>query len=348
MKVLIIAGGQGTRLWPISKRQRPKQLQTFVSDKSLLQETVSRAETIADSADIFVVVSDQFQLAEVSQQLPQIPADNILQEPIGKNTLAAITYGQSELLRRGFEDELVTILYADHAIPNSQAFAKTIKRGEAFLKTHPDRLLVTGVKPTYPETGYGYIEMGAEIAGGVCEVKAFREKPNLETAEEYLQGGRYLWNAGIFQWRLTTFLSLLKKLAPEFVTILKSGDLDDLVKAYQRIPAEAIDYAIFEKDPDLAVLPTDLIWRDIGHWQAVKKHRAETGSDLVEGKHLGIDTEDTLIISQGKKPIVTIGLKNFIIIDTDEALLVLPAERAQDVKKALEQMAADADWTEHL
>ena len=349
MKVLIIAGGHGTRLWPQSRRSRPKQLQPLLSEKSLLQETVERALGLGEPADIFVVVSDHFQLAAVQQQLPQIPPANIIREPIGKNTLAAITCGIAELVRRGFAEETAVILYADHAISNPELMYEAFRRGANFLKKYPDHLLILGVRPTYPEPGYGYIECGQEIVPGVNEVYAFREKPNQDTATEFIKGGRHLWNAGLFQWRVDTFADRLRSLSPEHAPILDATDEIELKQAYESAPPVAIDYIIFEKDDRLATLPVALEWRDIGHWAAVKKHlQLKSGDNVIRGDHLGIDTKDCLIINQSQRPIVTIGLTGYVVIDTGDALLICPTDRAQDVRKATDLLGDDIRYSDFI
>lgn len=342
MKVLIIAGGHGTRLWPLSRRSKPKQLQPLLSSQSLLQDTFTRAQGIASPADTYVVVSDHFQLEQVREQLPALPPEHILQEPMGKNTLAAIAFGASALSRAGFDYETMCVLYADHAIANPDLLHDALRRGESFLEQSPDHLLIVGVTPTYAEPGYGYIEKGTLIADDIYEVYGFREKPSRDVAHEFVKHGTHLWNAGLFQWKVGTFLDRVRNNAPAHEPILDAQTPEELASAYAAAPAIAIDYGIFEKGDRLATMSLDLAWRDIGHWEAVKEHtRQGDGVTVLRGKHAGVGTTNTLVLSETDRLIATVGLDNIIIVDTPDALLVCRADQAQSLRDVVEIIAED-------
>jgi len=340
MKVLIIAGGQGTRLWPLSRTSQPKQLQTLLSKKSLLQETADRVTSAVSLSDIYIVVSDNFQLSEVRKQLPNIPKQNIVQEPMAKNTAAAICYGAALLAKNGFLEETMLILAADHIIKNSETLITATKLADKFLITNPNKLITFGIKPTYAETGYGYIEQGTEISSGVYSVKSYKEKPQKEMAEEYIKDGKYLWNGAIFMWKVKTILEHFNKYSPEHNSIIKAVQLnEDLTVAYGKIKNISIDYAISEKDPDLVVMPIDLDWADIGNWKTVRDLlQKNPGENAVEGQHVELDTSNCLILNRSGRLIATVGIDNLIIVDLPDVLLICPADRAQDVKKIVDSL----------
>ncbi|MFA5954825.1 MAG: sugar phosphate nucleotidyltransferase [Patescibacteria group bacterium] len=345
MKVLIIAGGQGTRLWPLSRSNRPKQLQALLSQKSLLQETAARMASAVQPNDIYIVVSDNFQLSEVKKQLPHIPGQNIVQEPGAKNTAAAICYGAAILAKKGFSEETMLVLAADHVIKNNEKLIVAAKLGEEFLTHNPQKLITFGIKPTYPETGYGYIKRGAEISSGVYSVQSYKEKPDKIAAETYTKNDTYLWNGGIFMWKIKTLLNHFEKYSPEHTVIMTAVQNDeDINTAYSKIPSIAFDYAISEKDPDLVVIPIDLEWTDIGHWKTVKDIlQKNPGENVTEGRHIQFDTSNCLIVNRSDRIIATIGLDNLIIVDLPDALLICPADRAQDVRKIVAAIEAESE-----
>lgn len=340
MKVVIIAGGSGTRLWPLSRERNPKQLQRILDGKSLLEVTVERAQSLVPLTDIFLVISNSFQLTEVEAQLTNFTRENILQEPSAKNTAAAIAYGAATLARRGFGDETMVVLSADHVIANPDVLWEAVRMGNDFLTTHPATLLTIGIPPRHAETGYGYIERGELLAPGIYRVAKFHEKPAREVAEQYQQSGKHLWNAGIFVWKVKTILESLPRNSPEHNPIIEAvWRHSDLAAAYEQVPNIAIDYAVSEKEKNLAVVPADLEWRDIGHWQSLKTHLQKTREDtVVIGQHVGVNTKNSLIINNSDRLIATVGLDNVVVVDTGDTLLVCDADQAQDLKKLIETL----------
>lgn len=347
MIILIIAGGNGSRLWPLSRKHTPKQLLPLLEGgtKSLLQATVERIGDLAMPADILLVLSNDFQRQTVREQLPQLLPENILVEPEGKNTTAAIALGAATLAARNRSQDILAVLSADHVIEDPETFRAILTRGEQFLQRHPERLLTIGVTPTYAETGYGYIEQGEEITDDIRAVAAYREKPAQGLAEAYLQNKKYLWNTGIFMWRVSTILERIGRYSPPHQAIIEAVEQHrNLAAAYARVPNLAIDYAVSERDPKLAVLPTDMSWCDIGHWRALKTHIKKNPTARTKN-HIAIDSDDCLVISTTDRTIATIGLKNFVIIDTPDALLVCAEDQAQRVREITEELKKDDTQT---
>lgn len=344
MIILIMAGGNGSRLWPLSRKNNPKQLLPLLNGgtQSLLQATVERIKPLADPEDIFLVLSNDFQLQAVNEQLPELLPKNILVEPEGKNTTAAVAFGAATLAARGRDQEIMTVLSADHVIDDSQNLLAALRLGEQFLTTHPERLLTIGVTPTYPETGYGYIERGEVIEPSVFAVRSYREKPARDLATQYVEDGQHLWNTGMFMWRVATILERISRYSPKHQPIISAVlRNNDLLAAYHEVPNVAIDYSVSERDPELAVIETTMTWRDIGHWQAFKAY-AQQDSKLQSTSHVTIDSENCLVRSTTNRIVATIGLKNFVIIDTPDAILICHENDAQRVRDVTDQLKKNA------
>jgi mannose-1-phosphate guanylyltransferase/mannose-6-phosphate isomerase len=328
----------------------PKQFHKIGSDSTLLQETIHRlvaTEGIEPQAPI--VICGLAHAKVVDRQLAEIgvtPAA-IVQEPFGRNT--AVVAALAALLARDSDpDALVLLMPADHIIADSQAFSAGLAKAAPAARDH---IVVFGVEPTAPETGYGYIESGADIDGYVREVVRFTEKPNLETAEAYLAGGRHTWNAGIFLFSPAVFLAELERLAPQvkiaaelaLAGAKRSGVLIALdAQAFAACPSISIDYAVMEKTRHAAVAPLGVGWADIGSWSEVwRLGPQDARGNLERGDAVLIDAEDTLVWSSGKT-VGVIGVKDLIVVQTEDAVIVLHRSRAQDVKLLVEQIKAKA------
>lgn len=340
---VILAGGAGTRLWPRSRTEHPKQLLDLVSERTMLQETYDRITPLVPNENVFVITSWRY-VDDVRAQLPYIPQSQIIGEPEGRGTAPPVAL--AALLLRERDPEAITfILPADHVIPNTQLFRDALS---AAVQVANDNYLVTlGITPTFPETGYGYIEAADALrdASGtsVFRVHRFREKPNLETAQEFLRRGNYFWNSGIFIWRGDAILEEFKRHKPQMhaqlETIVARGLKDiSFSELWRGLENETIDYAIMEKAERVAVIPLNAGWNDVGSWAALFDLMKRDGdNNVVHGNHIGVNTQSSMIYGT-KRLVATIGLENMIVIDTDDALLICPHDRAQDVKKIVEEL----------
>lgn len=349
MKIVILAGGGGTRLWPVSRKNKPKQIQPFIGNKTLLQKTYDRARQGFRSSDIFLSTNYQ-QLSVMQQQIPGAPRANYILETVKKDTAAAIGLSAVYLHKQNPHD-IMTIAYADHYIQNEREYIRLLKMAEQQIRKNPSYSFLIGIRPTYPEIGYGYIKINKVFQqAGNDEIffgQKFVEKPDLETARKYLKSWDYLWNSGMFCWRVDYLLSLFKKFLPDQYRILMKiqsalGTRDEkkvMAREFKKIKPISIDYGIMEKTRKILVIPASFDWADVGHWRTVKEILSKTAADnVVRGKHISHDSQGNLIYSYSGKLIATAGLNNTIIIDTEDCLLVCPKDRAQDVKKIVEQL----------
>lgn len=358
MQAVILAGGRGTRFWPRSRTRTPKQLLNIVGRDTMLQQTASRLKPVFGEAKVWVV-TNRDQAAAVRKQLPRVPRSQILAEPLGRNTAAAIGLAAIHLRhahRKSGGDALMAVLPADHFIADPVRYRKIV---QAALRVAAEqgRMVVLGIPPTFPETGFGYIERTAGestpavAAPGieVFPVARFTEKPAIEIAQEYLATGRYFWNAGMFFWRVTTFLENLERYLPkthklltELADAIGTRKYDrSLARIYSKLDSISVDYAILEpatREPGektVFVLPADIGWSDIGSWDAVYKLLARLPRENVAaGPHVSIDAAGNFLWSP-KKFVAAVGVRDLIVVETDDALLICPRERAQDVAKVV-------------
>jgi len=339
MKAIILAGGSGTRLWPVSRYGLPKQFIKLNGGKSLLCQTVERLAAVVPLKDIFVITNSDYRFhvqADLRSVSPEIE-DNVILEPVGRNTAPAIAlvmkYCQ-EKLKCG-KDEVIFICPSDHIIQPVEKFARYARQAEAAAKA--GSIVTFGIKPSRPETGYGYIRKGAKTPGngGVCKVAKFAEKPDAKTAAKYLLAGDYYWNSGMFSFTIATMLAEFKAYAPE-ISRRMTQTLAKMTEDFKSMPSISIDYAVMEKSKKAAVLPIDILWSDVGSWDSLHEVIAPDGDDNVKvGDVLALDTKRTIIMGE-KRLISTIGLKDLIIIDTPDALLVAKRGQAQRVKEVVD------------
>ncbi|MGD0958352.1 MAG: mannose-1-phosphate guanylyltransferase/mannose-6-phosphate isomerase [Methylomonas sp.] len=343
---VILSGGSGTRLWPLSRGHYPKQFLPLVSAHTMLQETMLRLEGLTGlKAPIAVCNEDhRFMLAEQLWEIGIKPAAIIL-EPIGKNTAPAVTMAA---LSAESEDDVLLVLPADHVIADIAAFHAAI--AEARELAEQDYLVTFGIVATEPETGYGYIKAGDACQGKAFNVASFVEKPNLETAQRYLASGDYFWNSGMFAFKAGRYLSELQKFNPQMLSACKAAlaaaktDLDfvRLDKArFSECPADSIDYAVMEKTDAAVVIPLSAGWNDVGSWSALwdVTHKDESGN-AIKGDVLTVDTENSFIHSSSKL-VAVIGLQNLVVVETDDAVMVAAKDRVQDVKRVVDILKAN-------
>ena len=356
-----MAGGSGTRLWPLSRKSKPKQFQKLVSNHTMLQESVERLLPTFDIKDIFVATQKSFQ-SEVIKELPDLPKENVIVEPEKRDTAPAIAY--SALMATTNDDETIAFLTSDHFIQKKDEFRDSLLCADEFLSRHPEYIVTLGITPTAPETGYGYIEFDdsapydevCDHEHDVMRVQAFVEKPDLETAQDYLTKGNYVWNSGMFIVKRGTLLNSYEVLLPESYEHVKVIQGAVGKKDFQEIALEeftqmekiSIDYGIMEKTQNIVVIPVDIGWSDIGSWSALKdlvSVEVDEHKHMGEGKHVDIDSKGLLIHTHSKKLITTIGLTDLVIVETEDALMICSKNRSQDVKKIvglLEESHKDA------
>ena len=351
MFAIVMAGGVGTRLWPLSRRRSPKQLLALTGDTSLLQQTVARVSGLLKPHDIFVITS-QAHVRATQEQLPQLPEDNILGEPLARST--GVAAGLATVLARRESDEVALVLPADHYLADEGAFTTAIR--QAITAAERGYLVTLGVVPKHAATGYGYIKVGEPLHEAVSTalVERFVEKPNAPDAESFLREGGYLWNAGIFIWRVYAFRQALERYQPELATALDKiaalhrtpGWMSDVRNLLEPIPAVQIDAGIAERaaaEGRVAVVPLDAGWSDIGSWSALLEAlSSKSGDSLVaSGQHIDRGSKRVLVHG-GERLVVTVGLEDVIIVDTPDALLVCARDRAEEIKPVLDEIAQKA------
>ncbi len=352
---LIMAGGGGTRLWPLSRQAHPKQMLRLFGDRTMFQLTVDRLDSLMPLDHVFVVTSAE-QVDPLAEQIPDLPRENFIVEPLGRGTASCI--GLSALyLRRRDPDAVMAVLAADHIIKRKQVFQDVLRA--ACQVAEQGYLVTLGVAPTYPATGYGYVCRGApldEVAGvagtsqfEVYRVERFTEKPNAETAGRFLAEGRYAWNSGMFIWRVDRILEEIQRLMPALYETLETLEPvwgspayeEKLQQLWPVLRKETVDYGIMEKADKVAVIPVDLGWSDIGSWVSVMaQYEADTSGNVTVGDALTLDVERTLVFSAGERLVAAVGVQDLIVVDTPEALLIVSRSEVQRVRDVVKELTA--------
>ena len=342
---LIMAGGRGERFWPRSRKSQPKQFLSLTEDgKTMIQLMVERILPLVAIEDIYIVTNREYRLL-VCEQLPTLPPENILCEPFGRNTAPCIGLGAVSMSLK-YEEAVMLVLPADHMIRYNSIFLSTLR--EACETAQMGENLVTiGITPDYPEVGYGYIKFHPEQAvNHAYIVERFVEKPSLELAKEYIAANEYLWNSGMFIWKLTTILNNIQKYMPDmYEGLIKIRDSihtpeenDVLEREFKKFLPESIDYGIMEKAQNIYILPGSFGWDDVGSWLAVERIRKSNElGNVVSGNIITIDTKNC-IIEGTRKLIAAVGMENMIVVDTDDATLICNKNSTGDIKKILENL----------
>ena len=340
-----MAGGRGERFWPKSRADKPKQFLTLADDKkTMLQLTVERILPLVRLEDIFIATGQSYR-ALVHEQLPELPVENILCEPVGKNTAPCIGLGAVHMEKR-YGDAVMFVLPSDHLVTRQDVFLDTLADAAA-LAEDGQNLVTLGIPPDSPETGYGYIKIkNGGLGSGAYEVERFVEKPDLETAREYLATGNYLWNSGMFVWKVSTILNRLEQYLPEIYKGLcrikaAVGTPDEqqvLRKEFAEFRPESIDYGVMEKADQIHTLSGGFGWDDVGSWLAVERLKKPDGQgNVMAGNVIGIDTRNSII--QGEKRLIAmVGVGNLIVVDTEDALLVCGKAHTGEIKRVLEEL----------
>ena len=349
---VILAGGSGVRFWPLSRESHPKQLLNIAGEKTLIQETVERLLPLTPIDRIVIITNEQHAYKTLSQLAPYgFKAENLIAEPIGRNTAPAVALAAE--LFKDQPDEAMAIFPADHVVNDPEAFRGTLRQAEAAaMQGH---LVTLGVKPTRPETGYGYIQQGAALEGvdHAYKVSRFTEKPDRETAEQFVAQKKFFWNCGIFVWKVSAIRQELEQHAPKVIQPLAGianhlenakgkypyRVFDDKGKAiFAGLPSISIDYAVMEPSQNAAVVPTTMPWNDVGAWNALEDISRKDGDGNVLSKDVyQVDCTGTIVRGDGRL-IGAVGLKDMVVVDTPDALLICPKDRAQDVKQLVEQL----------
>lgn len=342
---LIMAGGRGERFWPKSRKNMPKQFLSLTDDgKTMIQLTVERISSVVDMEDIYIATNKDYKEL-VRSQLPGIPEKNILCEPVGRNTAPCIGLGAVHMAKK-YDDAIMLVLPSDHLIKFNKMFLSVLK--DSCDVAEKDRNLVTiGITPTYAETGYGYIKFDSHVMEGrAYKVDRFVEKPSLEVAKEYLETEEYLWNSGMFVWKLSSILYNLERFMPETFAGLRriqasigtSEEEDVLRKEFAQFQSQSIDYGIMEKAENIYTVPGTFGWDDVGSWLAVERIRKSNEmGNVVSGNIITVGTHNCIIQGE-KKLIATVGLEDLIIVDTEDATLICAKDSTADIKKVLENL----------
>ena len=339
---LIMAGGKGTRFWPLSTEEKPKQFLNLIGEDTMIQMTVNRINPIIPIERIFVCTGEMY-VDLVKEQLPELPERNIIIEPEGRNTAPCIALS-AFVIKKYYEDATMVVLPSDHLIKDEDEFRSIVNDADEFVKVNENAIITLGMKPSRAETGYGYIKYGEEKhslnSHEVIKVDAFVEKPDKETAEEYLADGSYLWNGGMFIWSAKNILEQINKYSSDTYNALKDiEEIDErwlkyLIKAqYQETEAISIDYAVMEKSDDIYVIPSDFGWDDVGSWEALDRYREKDSfGNVYVGKTKAVDGRNNLIISSSHS-IVVEGLSDIYIIENDGKILVGCKSNVANVKE---------------
>jgi len=351
MIAVIMAGGSGTRFWPLSRESRPKQYLQLFSEKTMLQKTVERLYPIIGPERIYIV-STQRQKDQIKENIPEIPDQNLIVEPVGRNTAPCIALSAAYLEKIYKSSETMFVLPSDHIIIEQDIFISSIKTAK---KAADEGYLVTfGIKPDYPATGYGYIESGDVINGNIYHINKFKEKPDYKTAKNFLKEGNYFWNSGMFMWNISSIISSFNEFAPEIINPVKKiialsskpDETDDIENMYAKIPKIPVDIAIMEKSDKGVVVPVDYHWNDVGSWRAVSElQEKDSDNNTLPPKNIVIQSQDNYVHS--KKLVALVDVNDLIVVDTDDAILIVDKGSAEKVKDVVEIIKKNK-WNEYL
>jgi mannose-1-phosphate guanylyltransferase len=345
---ILMAGGVGSRFWPISTQNFPKQFHDMLgTGETLIQKTFNRLSKLIPEENIFVLTNERYNDL-VHEQLPTVTKRQVVLEPTMRNTAPCILYAALKIQKEN-ENALMIVAPSDHWIEDEQAFSNNIQTAFDYCSAH-DALVTLGIVPSFPNTGYGYIEYDKSSTTQIKTVEQFREKPDYETAKSFLDQGNFLWNAGIFMWSVKSVLQAFKTNQPELYQLFKSGydsynsDSEEkfIQENYPKSENISVDYAIMEKSSNVYVIPADFDWNDLGTWGSLydKLDKDNNANAIVNSKVLLEDASGNMIRSNKDKIVVIDGIKDYIVVDKDEVLLIFPKAKEQDIKNVLQNVKA--------
>jgi len=351
MYIVLMAGGAGTRFWPRSRQNMPKQLLKIFSDRSMLQQTYDRIKNITENEKILIITGENLK-DEIINQLPDIPEENIITEPFGRNTAPCIALAATIINKREKKQNVaMAVLPADHLVNNEKEFQSILKTAEKYAMDS-ETLITLGIKPSYPETGYGYIQRNSKLieldGQKIYPVKTFAEKPNLDTANRFLESGDFYWNAGIFIWSTFSILSEFEKQMPEMSEGLPelfekidTNEMDKgILKVYSATKSISIDYAIMEGAKNVSVIESDFDWNDVGSWEAVYNlsDKNKNQNAIFSGDSIELNAKNNLFYSETKKLVAAIDIDDIVMVETEDAILICKKDSSQRVKELVDKL----------
>lgn len=347
---VIMAGGGGTRFWPLSRQKTPKQLLNLTGKEKMVNEAIDRLSYVAEKSHIFIVTN----AAQVPPMLKategRLRPDHILSEPAARNTAACIGYAAMEIVQK-YGDGIMVITPSDHYIKDDAGFARILNTAVRAAES-TDKLVTVGITPTFPATGFGYIKFESTAGSEVKPVVEFREKPDLETAKGYVESGVYAWNSGMFIWKASVILEKFKTYIPDIYADLEiignamktEQEKQTIEQVYPNIRKISVDYAIMEPSAskgDVLVIPGEFGWNDVGSWDMMDVlHEKNTSGNVLVGDALAIDTHDSVVYSSGRT-VAVVGISGLVVVETSDAVMVCPKDKAQDVKKIVDMLNAE-------
>ncbi|MFC1656864.1 mannose-1-phosphate guanylyltransferase [Patescibacteria group bacterium] len=358
--IVIRAGGAGTRLWPLSTEKSPKQFCDLVDRKSMLENTLERLQGVVPKENIYISTSVKFEKL-VGELVPDFPKKNLILEPARRDTAAAVAL-ESAIIYKRDPEAIIASIGSDHLIKRVGEFVAVLNTAKEFIAKSPKHLLLIGIKPTTPSTGFGYVQKDKTLITinkrKVYIVRRFTEKPDQATAKSFFKSKNYFWNGNLFVWRANTILDLFQKFKPQIYSqimeiskfINKNQFSSKLNKIYPQIEKTAIDYAILEKYDQIATIEADMGWSDIGDWQTLKTELCpDKTKSLKQGKVVEIDSKNNLLYQTNSKKLLTvIGLDNIGVVDTGDALMICDLKKSQDVKKLTEKLKNEKSFQKYL
>lgn len=354
LTALIMAGGSGQRFWPLSTEKKPKQLLKLFSSKSMIRETVDRILPLIPTERIFVATNIQ-QVEGIMEELPFLPKENIIIEPLMKDTAACIGYS-ALVVEKAFPNSEMVVLASDHLIQKDQIFRDVLVKAASEVVKNEENIFTLGIKPDKPHTGYGYIEVNKKDFVeklDIYKVKAFHEKPNYDRAEFFLEEGNFYWNSGMFIWKTHTIIENIKKYMPEHGLVINNLKLiieneklneeeksDKIKDEFEKFEKISIDYGVMEKSDKIQVIPVDIGWNDIGSYPSLEEvfEKNQNDSIIRNAKVIEIDSEKNIVIGDKGRTIATLGVRDLIIVDSEEGLLICDKNSAQHIKKVVQEL----------